>query len=208
MTLDEALAGVPIVAIIRGVTPEEAPAIGEALHRGGIRVVEVPLNSPRPLDSIAALAAGFAGRLVVGAGTVLAPDQVGAVEAVGGRIIVSPNTEPGVIRRAVELGLEPMPGFTTPTEAFTALAAGARRLKLFPASSLGGGHLKALKAVLPPEAMVLAVGGAGPDSMADWWAAGARGFGLGGELYRPGQSPEETFERAVRAVAAARRLIG
>jgi 2-dehydro-3-deoxyphosphogalactonate aldolase len=131
---------------------------------------------------------------------------VEAVARAGGRIIVAPNTSPEVIRRSVELGLEPAPGFATATEAFAALAAGARHLKLFPAVTYGPGHLKQLKAVLPPEAVVWAVGGVGPDSMADWWAAGARAFGLGGEIYRAGQSVAETADKAQRVMAAARGL--
>ena len=203
MTLDEALAICPVVAIIRGVTPDEAEAIGEALYAGGIRAVEVPLNSPEPLESIRRLARAFEPRMVVGAGTVLSPDQVDAVRAAGGQIIVAPNTDPAVIRRAVELGLHPAPGFSTPTEAFQAIAAGARHLKLFPAVSFGPAHLRQIKAVLPLGVRVWAVGGVGPDSMAAWWEAGARGFGLGGELYRAGQGTAETRDKARAAVAAA-----
>jgi len=204
MTLEDALAEAPIVAIIRGVTPGESEAHADALFRAGVRVVEVPLNSPEPLDSIRHIARAFEGRMVVGAGTVLSPDKVDAVEQAGGRIIVSPNTDPAVIARAVELGLPPFPGFGTVSEAFTAYAAGARHLKLFPASTYGPGHVKALMAVLPKDAFVYAVGGAGPDNMAEWRAVGVSGFGLGSELYKPGQSPEDTFEKARRAVAAAR----
>lgn len=204
MTLDEALAHAPIVAIIRGVRPEEAVEIGEALYAGGIRVVEVPLNSPEPLDSIRRLAEALGDRMVVGAGTVLHHDLVTKVRDAGGRIIVTPNTNLSVIRRAVDEGLEPLPGFGTATEAFEAYEAGARRLKLFPASTYGTGHLKALLAVLPRDASVLAVGGAGPANMVDWRNAGAAGFGLGSELYRPGQSPDVTLEKARAAVAAVR----
>jgi 2-dehydro-3-deoxyphosphogalactonate aldolase len=145
-------------------------------------------------------------RMVVGAGTVLSPDGVDAVAQVGGRLIVAPNTDPQVIGRAVVLGLDPAPGFATATEAFTAIQAGARRLKLFPAVTYGTTYLKQLKAVLPAEVEVWAVGGVGPDAMADWWAAGARGFGLGGEIYRAGQSVAETAEKAARVVAAAKAL--
>ncbi len=206
MTLDEALAICPVVAIIRGVTPEEAVAIGEALHDGGLRAVEVPLNSPCPLESIRRLTDAFAGRMATGAGTVLSPDKVDAVADAGGRIIVSPNTSQPVIRRAVELGLDPAPGFSTPTEAFQAIDAGARHLKLFPAVSFGSAHVRQLKAVLPPEVVVWAVGGVGPATMADWWEAGVRGFGLGGELYRPGQGAAETREKARAAAQAAAAL--
>lgn len=207
MNLEAALSECPVVAIVRGIRPEEALAHAEALFAAGVRGMEVPLNSPDPLESIKALAEAFGDRMAVGAGTVLTAERVAAVAEAGGRIIVSPNVSPEVIRRSVELGLDPAPGFATATEAFTAVAAGARHLKLFPAATYGPGHLKQLKAVLPPEAVVWAVGGVGPTQMADWWAAGARAFGLGGELYRAGQSVEETAEKAARVVAAARALI-
>jgi 2-dehydro-3-deoxyphosphogalactonate aldolase len=206
MTLDEALAECPVVAIVRGVTPDEVLDHAAALYEAGVRGIEAPLNSPEPLESIRRLADAFGGRMAIGAGTVLTPERVDAVAAAGGHIIVAPNTDPTVIRRAVELGLDPAPGFATATEAFTALKAGAKHLKLFPAVTYGVAHLKQLKAVLPPEAVVWAVGGVGPDSMAEWWAAGCRAFGLGGELYRPGQSVAETAAKARRVVAAARAL--
>jgi 2-dehydro-3-deoxyphosphogalactonate aldolase len=203
MRLEDALAEAPIIAIIRGVRPEEVLDITEALHAGGVRVVEVPLNSPDPLESIKRLAA-FKGRMIWGAGTVLTPERADAVADAGGQIMVTPNTNPAVIRRGLERGLAPLPGFATATEAFTAIEAGARQLKLFPASTYGSGHLKALKAVLPPDVPVHAVGGVGPAAMAEWFAAGAAGFGLGSELYRPGQSAADTLSKAQAAVAAAR----
>jgi 2-dehydro-3-deoxyphosphogalactonate aldolase len=206
MTLDEALAECPVVAIVRGVRPDEILDHAQALFVAGVRGVEVPLNSPDPLASIRRLKDGFGGRMAVGAGTVLKAEQVEAVAGAGGTIIVAPNTEPDVIRRALALQIDPAPGFATATEAFQAIDAGARHLKLFPAVTYGPGHLKQLKAVLPSEIMVWAVGGAGPDSMADWWAAGARAFGLGGEIYRAGQTVEETAAKAARVVAAARAL--
>lgn len=206
MRLEAALQECPVVAIVRGVTPDEVLDHAQALYQAGVRGVEVPLNSPDPIDSIRKLAAAFGDRMAVGAGTVLSPQRVEVVAAAGGRIIVAPNIDEAVIRRSVTLGLDPAPGFATPSEAFRALECGARHLKLFPAVSFGPAHVKQLKAVLPSEAVVWAVGGVGPDSMADWWAAGARAFGLGGELYRPGQSPAETAEKAARVVAAARRL--
>lgn len=205
MTLEDALAEMPVVAILRGIRPDEVEAHAEALHAAGVRVVEVPLNSPDPLDSVRRLAA-FKGRLVFGAGTVLTPERVDAVADAGGEIIVSPNTDPSVIRRAVERGLPALPGVATATEALAAIAAGARHLKLFPASSMGSAHLKALKAVLPPEVQVHAVGGVGPAAFAEWRAVGAAGFGLGSELYKPGQTREETASKAQVAVAAARAL--
>jgi 2-dehydro-3-deoxyphosphogalactonate aldolase len=206
MTLDDALAECPVVAIVRGVRPDEVLDHAETLFAAGVRGIEVPLNSPDPLASIRRLAEAYGDRMVVGAGTVVSPERVEAVAAAGGRIIVAPNTDPQVIRRAVELGLDPAPGFATATEAFAALAAGARHLKLFPAATYGPGHLKQLKAVLPPEAIVWGVGGVGPETMQDWWTAGARAFGLGGEIYRAGQPLAETAEKAARVVAAARAL--
>ena len=206
MKLDDALAACPIVAIIRGIRPVEVLDHAQSLFDAGIRGVEVPLNSPEPLESIRRLSETFGSRMAVGAGTVLNTDDVDAVAKAGGVLIVSPNTNPAVIRRAVALGLDPAPGFATATEAFQALEAGARHLKLFPALTYGPGHVKQLKAVLPAQVMVWAVGGAGPGNMADWWAAGARAFGLGGELYKAGQSPEETKTKALRAVNAARVL--
>ncbi|HZZ68510.1 MAG TPA: 2-dehydro-3-deoxy-6-phosphogalactonate aldolase [Phenylobacterium sp.] len=206
MNLDDALAECPVVAILRGVRPDEAPDHAQALYAAGLRAIEVPLNSPDPIASIRALARAYDERMVVGAGTVLSAERVEAVAQAGGRIIVAPNTSAEVIRRSVELGLEPAPGFATATEAFAALDAGARHLKLFPAVTYGPGHLKQLKAVLPASAIVWGVGGVGPDSLQAWWSAGARGFGLGGEIYRAGQSPAETAEKAARVVAAARAL--
>jgi 2-dehydro-3-deoxyphosphogalactonate aldolase len=206
MKLDQALAACPVVAIIRGVRPDEAVAVAEALFAAGIRAVEVPLNSPEPLESIGRLAHAFAGRMLVGAGTVLRPDRVGKVAAAGALFSVSPNTSAEVITRALALGLEPVPGFGTATEAFQAIDAGARHLKLFPAATYGPAHVRQLNAVLPREATVLAVGGVGPDNFAAWWEAGARGFGLGSELYRAGMGIDEVSQRARRAVEAAAAL--
>lgn len=206
MRLEEALAECPVVAIVRGVRPDEVVAHAEALYAAGVRGVEVPLNSPDPFESIRRLADSVQGRMAFGAGTVLRPQDVNAVQDAGGTIIVSPNTQVSVIRRALELGLDPAPGFATATEAFAAHEAGARHLKLFPAATYGLVHLRQLKAVLPPDAIVWAVGGVGPDSMADWWAAGARAFGLGGELYKAGQSVEDTVAKAEKVVAAAKAL--
>lgn len=206
MTLDEALAECPVVAIIRGVTPDEVLDVAAALYDAGIRGVEVPLNSPDPIESIRRLTEAVGDRMICGAGTVLRPTQVEEVARAGGKIIVSPNTQVEVIRRSVELGLDPAPGFGTASEAFAALDAGARHLKLFPAVSFGPNHIRQLKAVLPAHAVVWAVGGAGADNMAEWWAAGARAFGLGSELYKAGQTAAETAEKARRVVSVARSL--
>lgn len=208
MRLEEALTACPVVAIVRGVRPDEILEIAQALFDAGIRGVEVPLNSPEPLVSIQRLAEAFGDRMVCGAGTVLEAAQVDAVAQAGGTFIVSPNTHPEVIRRAVALGLDPAPGFATATEAFQAIAAGARHLKLFPAVTYGPAHLRQLKAVLPRETLVWAVGGVGPATMAEWWDAGARAFGLGGEIYRAGQTATETRAKAEAVVAAARGLKG
>ena len=192
----------PLVAIIRGVTPDETEAIGDAVFEAGIRIIEVPLNSPCPIDSIRKLAAKFGDRMLVGGATVLEPAQVGAVQAAGGRLIVSPNTNVAVIAAAVAAEMVSLPGYFTPSEAFAALRAGATALKLFPAEGASPAVLKAQRAVLPDDVPVLAVGGIKPDNMGPWLDAGADGFGLGGGLYRPGQSADETARKARAYVAA------
>ena len=205
MNLKAALGEAPIIAIIRGVTPDEVEAVAEALISAGVRVIEVPMNSPEPLESIRRLAR-FGDRVVHGAGTVLSAEVVDQVAEAGGRIVVAPNTDAAVIRRSLERGLVPMPGFGTATEAFEAYAAGARYLKLYPASTYGVAHVKAMLDVLPKDVVVQPVGGVKPEQMADWWAAGARGFGMGGDLFKPGFTPDEVHARAVAAVATVRRL--
>ncbi len=199
LTLDDALAETPLVAIIRGVTPDEVVAVGEALWAQGCRVIEVPLNSPEPLESIRRLARAMGERAVVGAGTVLTVDAVRQVAEAGGRIVVSPDTRPAVIAATLAAGMTPLPGFGTASEAFQAYDAGARRLKLFPASSYGVRHLRALNDVLPRDASILPVGGIGPDQMAEWWAAGAAAFGLGSHLYAP-MLPLSEISRRTRHV--------
>jgi 2-dehydro-3-deoxyphosphogalactonate aldolase len=174
--------------------------VGAALYEAGIREVEVPLNSPEPYRSIATLASRTG--WTVGAGTVLSAADVGRAREAGARLIVAPNCEPVVIRRALGLGLEVMPGIATATEAFSAITAGARHLKLFPAASYGPRHLEALRAVLPPDVRVYPVGGIGTADLAPWLAAGAAGFGLGSELYRPGYTVEEIARRARALVSA------
>ena len=186
----------PLVAIIRGVTPGDADAIGDAIYAGGIRIVEVPLNSPDPLASIERLAANFGDRMLVGAGTVVKADDVVRIRDVGGRIIVSPDTNVEVIAATAAAGLVSSPGYFTPSEAFAAIRAGATALKLFPADAASPAVLKAQLAVLPKGIPVLAVGGIKPDNMRPWLEAGASGFGLGGGLYQPGQSPEDTLTKA------------
>ena len=206
MKLDEALERCPAVAILRGVRPDEILDHTEALKQAGMFGVEVPLNSPEPLVSIARMTEAFGADMACGAGTVLTRGMVDAASAAGARLIISPNTDIGVIARAVELGLDPAPGFATASEAFRALDAGARHLKLFPASTYGPGHVRQLKAVLPASVVVWAVGGVGEADMADYWAAGVRAFGIGSEVYRPGQAAEETGRKARRIVEAARSL--
>lgn len=191
----------PLVGIIRGVTPDEAEAIGEAIYEGGIRIIEVPLNSPDPLASIELLANKFGDQLLVGAGTVLDPVDVGRVWDVGGRIIVSPDTNPDVIAATAAIGLISSPGYFTPSEAFEAIQAGATALKLFPAEAATPAVLKAQLAVLPKDVPILAVGGVRPDNMQPWLEAGATGFGLGGGLYQAGQSPADTLRKARAYVA-------
>jgi len=186
----------PLIAIIRGVTPDDAEVIGDAILEGGIRIIEVPLNSPNPLASIEKLAKKFGDRALVGAGTVLKLEDVARVGDAGGRIIVSPDTNAEVISAAAAAGLVSSPGYFTPSEAFTAIRAGATALKLFPAEAASPAVLKAQLAVIPRDVPVLAVGGIKPDNMRPWLEAGASGFGLGGGLYQPGQSAEDTLVKA------------
>jgi 2-dehydro-3-deoxyphosphogalactonate aldolase len=202
LTVESALKALPLVAILRGLTPEEAVGVGEALVEAGFTCLEVPLNSPRPLESIRLLRDALEGRAVVGAGTVLTSAAAEAVANAGGQLIISPNADPRVIERTKALGLFSMPGFLTPTEAFSALEAGADVLKLFPAEVAGAGGLKAVKAVLPGELSVYAVGGVDPANMASWRAAGADGFGVGSMLYRSGRTAVEVGAVARDFVAA------
>lgn len=209
MTLSETLRRYldecPLIAIIRGVTPDEAEATADSLFEGGIRIIEVPLNSPDPLRSIERIAGKYGDRALVGAGTVLRPEQVEQVRNAGGTIIVSPDTNTEVIAASAEAGLVSCPGYFTPSEAFAALRAGAHGLKLFPAEGASPGLLKAHLAVLPKDVPVLAVGGISPDNMQPWLAAGATGFGLGSGLYKPGQSAADTLAKVRAYVAGAKR---
>lgn len=195
------LAQQPVVAILRGITPDEAPAIGQALVENGIRILEVPLNSPQPLDSIRLLARQLP-QALVGAGTVLTTQQVRDVHHAGGRLVVAPNFQPALVREAVRLGLASAPGVMTPTEAFAALDAGATALKLFPAEAIPPPAVKALRAVLPANALLLPVGGIGTHNLAAYRAAGASGFGIGSALYQPGMTAAAVGERARDFVAA------
>lgn len=194
----------PLVAIIRGVTPGQSEEIAGALYSAGIRIIEVPLNSPEPLESIRIIAEAYGDRALVGAGTVLDPADVTRVAQAGGRLIVSPNTNTGVIEATVAAGLVSSPGYFTPTEAFAAIRAGAHSIKLFPAEAASPAVVKSQKAVLPKDVPLIVVGGVTPDSISDWIAAGADGFGLGGGLYKPGQDVPTTLGRADRYVAALR----
>ncbi len=204
---DAAFAQCPLVAILRGVRPEEVEAIGDELVDAGFTLIEVPLNSPEPLDSIARLSRRLSDSAVIGAGTVLRAADVAAVANAGGTMIISPNADAHVIEAAAAAGLVSLPGIATPTEAFAALAAGATALKLFPAEAISPAGLKAMRAVLPEMARVLPVGGITSETMESWLGAGAAGFGLGSALYRAGLTAPDVAARAktfVVALAAAR----
>ncbi|MDX2102595.1 MAG: 2-dehydro-3-deoxy-6-phosphogalactonate aldolase [Alphaproteobacteria bacterium] len=196
MTFEQALSALPLVAILRGVEPDEVAPIADALIGEGFRLIEVPLNSPRPLESIRRLADAVADRAVIGAGTVTSEAAAEAVVAAGGTLIVMPHSDPAVIRTATAAGATVIAGVFTATEAFAALAAGAAALKLFPAEAAPPPVLRALRAVLPPGVPILPVGGIGPETMAGYRAAGAAGFGLGSALYRPGESPQAVAAKA------------
>lgn len=197
----DAMGQLPLIAILRGLSPAEAPAIGEALVRSGFALIEVPLNSPDPLRSIALLTQQYP-QALIGAGTVLNAQQVQDVHAAGGRLIVSPHFNPAVVAQAIALNMVVLPGVATPSEAFAALDAGAHGLKLFPAEMITPATVKALRAVLPKDVRLMPVGGITPDTMAPYLAAGASGFGLGSALYAPGRSAAQVQAQAIAFVQA------
>jgi 2-dehydro-3-deoxyphosphogalactonate aldolase len=191
-----------LIAILRGVKPDEVEAIAAVLEASGFAIVEVPLNSPDPMDSIARLARGFGDRLLIGAGTVMTPAQVEQIASAGGKLIVTPHADAVVTRAAKRLGLLAIPGFFTPTEAFAMLACGADALKLFPSEAASPTVLRAIRAVLPPGTAVLPVGGVDASNIPAWRAAGPAGFGIGSAIYKPGDSPAVVADKARRLIAA------
>ena len=191
-----------IIAILRGITQSEAPAAAAALIDAGITTIEVPLNSPDPFDSIKSMSSAYGSQALIGAGTVLTPDDVRRVAQSGGQLVVSPNYDQRVIVATKMAGMQSWPGVMTPTECFAALKAGADGLKIFPANLIGPGGLRAFRAVMPDGTKLYAVGGAGPENFKDWIAASADGFGIGSALYKPGMSPAEINSRARDIVAA------
>lgn len=202
ITLDAAFARCPLVAILRGIKPTEAEAVGMLLVEAGFTLIEVPLNSPEPLQSIATLQRLFGDRALIGAGTVMATDEVRAIKAAGGRLIVSPHCDPALIAASKAAGLASIPGVATPSEAFSALKVGADALKAFPAEGIPPAVIKSWLAVLPKGTRVLPVGGIDAGNMAAYWSAGARGFGLGSSLYKPGDTIAETGAKAAQLQAA------
>lgn len=200
--IEDWLAQCPLVAILRGVRPEEVVDVCVALEQAGIRIIEVPMNSPNAFSSIALLAGRFADALLIGGGTVMDSTQVARIADAGGRLIVSPHADAAVVEAAKKKGMTALPGFATPTEAFTMIAAGADGLKLFPAEANPPKVLRALRAVLPKQMPVLPVGSITPDNMAEYWAAGANGFGLGSALYKPGDLPGAVSTKATAFMKA------
>ena len=201
MDIPSLLTACPLVAILRGIRPEEADAIGDALVNAGLRIIEVPLNSPDPFNSITRLAQRFGTQALIGAGTVMRPADVDRVAEAGGRLIVTPHADPALVRAAKARGMTAMPGFFTPAEAFSLLDAGADALKLFPAEAGSPPVLKALRAVLPPGTLVLPVGGMDAGTMGAWREAGAAGFGIGSAIYKPGDSAAAVAAKAAVLLA-------
>ncbi len=205
-TMKDWLARSPLIAILRGIRPDEAEAVCAALEENGVLIAEIPLNSPDPLDSIARLARRFGDRMLIGAGTVMTPAQVREIADCGGRIIVTPHAATDVVRAAKSAGILAAPGFVTPTEAFGLLAAGADAIKLFPAEQAGPGYLQALRAVLPKEVMVLPVGGVDATNIQVWQRAGAAGYGIGSSIYKPGDTAADVARKASALTKALRNL--
>ena len=203
---DGYLSELPLIAILRGITPEECELVVDALFAAGFRIVEVPLNSPQPLQSIERIAKTFGNQMLIGAGTVLTPDEVTHVNDSGGELIVAPNTNVDVIGTAINLGLTCIPGAATPSEAFTAMAAGAHAIKVFPAEMIGPKILASWRSVIPDKLPLLPVGGIDSHNMADYWRAGAAGFGLGSALYKPGKSSGDISASATKLVLSATSL--
>ncbi|EGT4373776.1 2-dehydro-3-deoxy-6-phosphogalactonate aldolase [Cronobacter malonaticus] len=197
----------PLIAILRGITPDEAHDHVAAVIDAGFEAVEIPLNSPDWRTSIAAMVKAFGDRALIGAGTVLKPEQVDELAEMGSKLVVTPNIQPEVIRRAVSYGMTVCPGCATATEAFNAIEAGAQALKIFPSAAFGPDYIKALKAVLPPEIPVFAVGGVTPENLAVWLKAGCIGAGLGSDLYRAGQPVERTAAQSKAFVKAYREAV-
>jgi len=206
MTMKDWFARCPLIAILRGVRPDEVVAVCHALERAGVAIVEVPMNSPEPLVSIGKLAQTFGERLLIGAGTVMTPEMVRAVHGVGGQLLVTPHADPELVRTAKGLGMMAAPGFFTPAEAFSLLRAGADAIKLFPAEAANPATVKAVRAILPPGTLVVPVGGVSVENIPDWTAAGAAGFGIGSSIYKPGDTPEIVEKKARALVAAVRGL--
>ncbi|GGI91972.1 2-dehydro-3-deoxy-6-phosphogalactonate aldolase [Polymorphobacter multimanifer] len=202
---EAAFAACPLVAVLRGIRPDEIEAVGGALIDAGFTILEVPLNSPEPYESITRLSAMAGESLLIGAGTVTKVEEVGRVAAAGGHLIVSPHCDPAVIAASVDADMVCLPGVFTPTEAFAAIHAGAHGLKFFPAEAATPAVIKAMKAVLPRGVPLIAVGGMTPDTMGAWGDAGADGYGLGSNLYRPGTTTQAVAEQAARYVAALKR---
>ncbi|GAA6139635.1 2-dehydro-3-deoxy-6-phosphogalactonate aldolase [Arenicella sp. 4NH20-0111] len=199
---------IPVVAIIRGVTPDQVEEIGTAIVEAGVGIIEVPLNSPEPFKSIEKLSSALGERCITGCGTLLTTEDAQRVADAGGKIAVTPNTDTAVIKRCIELNMIPMPGWSTPTEAFSAYHAGARYLKLFPAGSYGAGHIKAVRAVLPTDTNILAVGGVGAHNASEWLDAGVSGFGIGSEIYKAGRTATEVYQRTSEIVESITGALG
>ena len=207
-TIQTALTELPLIAILRGIKPEEATPVAKVLIDAGFRIIEVPLNSPNPIESIRRMVHELGDQALFGAGTVTDPDSIAAIKAAGGRVIISPNLNVDVVSLTKSSELISIPGIATPSEAFTAIAAGADALKLFPGEAIPPKVLKAIKVVLPHQTLLLPVGGINQGNMADYWQAGAAGFGIGSNLYAPGRKVEEIAHRAKELVAAINRIRG